>query len=338
MEPKHFDLGWEFLWKLFFMVLLAWLLYLARGVIVALFLSIIISTALSPVVTFLERRRIPRILGAIIMYVAGILIIGIVVYAFIPIALQELTSLLQYSSQIGIPAIRDLNISAVVQVISDNLAKISDFFSGNIPIAAITSKLFGGVTFLISVFVLSFYLTIGRNGVQKLLLAILPALYEAKILRIYERVSGKIGRWLIGQLFLSLIVGIATFLGLWILGVEYSLFIGLIAAIAELVPYVGPIFTGSIAVLIGLSHSVMLGVYVFIVFVIIQQLEGHFLIPAVMRYTTSLNPAVVLVALLIGGEVFGMVGLILAVPVAVLFQEILEDWGETKQQRRGLMI
>jgi predicted PurR-regulated permease PerM len=190
---------------------------------------------------------------------------------------------------------------------------------------------------VVAVFALSFYLTVGRDGVERFLRAILPSAYERKALHIYSHVSGKIGKWLTGQLIISAVVGLITFLGLWLLGVRYSLLLGFLAAIAELVPYVGPIITGSIAILIGLSDSVPLGIYVFILFIIIQQLENNVLLPVVMRYTTTLNPVIILTALLIGGKVFGIVGLVLAIPFAVLVQEIIEDWVLTKEARKGII-
>ncbi len=210
--------------------------------------------------------------------------------------------------------------------------------SGEITIFDLTSRFLGGLISAVTIFALSFYLTVGRDGVEKFLLAILPAAYEERALRLYTRVGRKIGRWLTGQLFISLVVGLATFLGLWLLGVRYSFFLGLLAAVAEIIPYVGPIFTGSVALIVGFSDSFSLGIYAFLLFAVIQQLEGHVLLPYVMRYTTALNPAVILTSLLIGGKVFGVVGLVLAVPIAVFCQELLEEWAEEKQSRRGLRI
>ncbi len=129
-------------------------------------------------------------------------------------------------------------------------------------------------------------------------------------------------------------MGLMVFLGLWLLGVKYSLTLGILAGLLELVPFVGPIFAGSVAVLVALGESVTLGIYVLILFIVLQQIEGQILIPLVTRYTTSLNPAVVLISLLVGGETLGFVGLVLAVPVAVFMQEIVENWTQYKARRR----
>jgi predicted PurR-regulated permease PerM len=139
-------------------------------------------------------------------------------------------------------------------------------------------------------------------------------------------VRRKISLWFRGQLLLSLIIGLAVFIGLWILGVKYSLVLGIAAGLFELIPYVGPIFSGSMAVLFALTESVTLGMYALILFIVIQQIESHLLIPTVMGRTTNLNPVIVLVSLLMGGKIFGLIGVILAVPLAVLVQEMLRDW------------
>jgi len=339
MDGRTLQISWDSLWKLFLMLLLVWILFLARDIIAALLLAIIISSAFDPLVSYLERRKIPRILGTLLMYLSATIIIGFILYTFVPIALNEVNSLLENPSGIFGSALKSSELTNFIKAFDISLERINEFFfSGGLSFASLTSKFVGGFFLAITIFALSFYLTVGRDGVEKFLMAILPTAYEQKAIQMYSRVSVKIGRWLSGQLFISLILGIATFFGLLILGVKYALLIGALAAITALIPYVGPIFTGAVAVLVGLSESVALGIYVFLLFVILQQLEGHLLVPAVMRHMTALNPVVVMTALLIGGKVFGVIGLVLAVPVAVFFQELLEDWAETKQSRRGLMI
>ena len=185
---------------------------------------------------------------------------------------------------------------------------------------------------------LSFYLTVGKDGVERFLVTVLPSIYEEKAVDLYYRIRRKIGRWLTGQVILSVAVGILVFLGLWLLGVKYSLLLGIIAGIFELIPYVGPIFSGALAVLVGLTGSLSQGLYTLILFIVVQQLENQLLVPAVTKFTTDLSPVVILVALMVGAQVFGLIGLILAIPAAVLFQQLLEDWSQSKARRKGLGI
>lgn len=321
------------------MLVLVTILFIARDILVALFLAIVISTALDPIVTWLEKRKIPRILGTLGIFIVLIFLIALLAYAIIPIALSELTTLLGSLGRYSGTIFDFIDTSGLIESINQSLAKVTNLLlSGSTSLLEVGTKFLGGLTTTFSVFVLSFYLTVGRDGVERFLVAILPSIYEAKILDLYGRIRKKIGRWLAGQVVLSFGVGLITFLGLWLLGVKYSLILGILAGIFELVPYVGPIFSGSIAVLVGLSTSLSTAFYVLILFIIIQQLENHVLVPAVTNLTTALEPVVILISLLIGAKVFGFIGLILAVPAAVLLQELLVDWYEVKARRRSLGI
>ena len=131
-------------------------------------------------------------------------------------------------------------------------------------------------------------------------------------------------------------MGVLTALALWLLGAKYALLLGFLIAILEIVPYVGPIAGGAVAVLVGLTTSFTLALYVLVLFVVIQQIESNVLVPIASRLTTTINPVVALVAILIGAKTFGIVGIFLAVPAAVLIQELVGEWSETKQQRKAL--
>lgn len=339
MDQKGISISWGTLWRVLTMLVLAVVLFLARDILVALFLAIVISAALDPTVTWLEKRRIPRILGTLAIYILLIFFIALLAYAIIPIALSEFNNLLGNVGKYSGTVFEFIDTSGLIESINQSLAKVTNLLlSGSTSLLEIGTKFLGGVTTTLSVFVLSFYLTVGRDGVERFLVTVLPSVYESKVLDLYSRIRKKIGRWLSGQLVLSAGVGLLTFLGLWILGVKYSLILGIVAGIFELVPYVGPIFSGSVAVLVGLTTSLSVAFYVLILFIIIQQLENHVLVPAVTKFTTSLEPVVILTSLLIGAQVFGLVGLILAVPAAVLLQEIINDWSASKARRRTLGI
>ncbi|MDP3901745.1 MAG: AI-2E family transporter, partial [bacterium] len=107
-------------------------------------------------------------------------------------------------------------------------------------------------------------------------------------------------------------------------------------AILEIIPYVGPIFSGALAIIVAMTDSLTLGLYTLIAFVVIQQLENQLFVPAVTNLTTSLNPVVALIAILMGAQIFGVIGLVLAIPAAVLIQELIEGWSESKKRNKGL--
>ena len=242
-------------------------------------------------------------------------------------------NLFEKFEELEIPAVGAFITPKLTEGIKTNLGNLTDMlFSGGASFVEVIAGIFGGIAFVGAVFVLSFYLAASREGVERFLRAVLPVDSEELAVKVYLSAKQKLGLWLKGQLILSFTVGILAFLGLWILGVKYSLTLGILAAIFEMVPFVGPIFTGATAFLLGVSESLALGIMVIVLFVIIQQIENHLLIPIVMRKTVGLHPVVAVIALLAGAQIAGFVGIILAVPTAVVIQEIIESRAARKNQ------
>ncbi len=337
MPDKSLDITWTSLWRVVGMLILVSILYVALDIWVAVLLSLVISSALDPSVSWLERKRIPRIIGALGIFISAILLLALLLYTVIPIALSELNILLANIGSIDAPAALSLpEVERMIGVVNESIGKLTNvLLSGSISFIDVVSNFIGGLALAVSVFVLSFYLTVDRDGVEKFLRELMPAGYEEKVLSVYFKTRKKIGQWLYGQVFLSLSVGVAAWLGLWFIGVKYSLVLGILAGLLEIVPFVGPIISGAIAFLIAITESFSAGIYVFLLFLLIQQIEGTLLTPVFMRLTTSLHPAVILVALLVGAKLLGFIGVILAVPIAVTLQELVEHWSTEKTKRRA---
>lgn len=304
-------------------------LYYLIDVLVILFMALIISSALDAPISFLERRGFPRILGTFTIFLAVVAAVALLLYTIIPIAFVEFKTFVGGFGKIDLPGLETIGAPQFVKGLEKNLSHFSGFadalLSGSASFIDVVSTIFGGVVFIVAVLVLSFYLSLNRDGVEKFLKAVLPLAHEEYVIKIYHRVRRKLGLWLQGQIILSSIVGIVVFLGLWILGINYSLVLGIMAGVLETVPFVGPVFTGSVAFLIAMSESLTLGLSVVALFIIIQQLENHLLIPLVMGRTIGLHPVVIAISLLAGAQLAGFIGIILAVPTAVIIQEIIED-------------
>lgn len=337
MERRYLDISWTSLWRVVIMLVLVAFVYQAKNIFAALLLSIVISSALDPIVSFLERKKIPRILGSLSIFLIALGILSLLLYIVIPVVLSELSVLINSLGDIQ-PSLFGLKeASNIISNVSESIGKLTNIlFSGSASVSDLVTKFLGSLTLTFSVFMLSLYLTIDRDGVEKFLKAILPPKSEDKVLEIYSRTRYQIGKWLQGQIFLSLSIGVAVSIGLWFLGIKYSLVLGILAGMLEIVPFVGPILSGGVAVLIAFSQSLPLAIYTFILFIVVQQMENHILVPVFMRLTTSLHPVVILVSVLIGAELFGIVGSILAVPAAVLVQEIVNNWTDIKRKRREM--
>lgn len=340
MEPVNgTDISWKTLWRIATMVAIFAVVYAGLQVILGLAIAIVIAAALDAPVTWLQKKRIPRIVGAFAIFFLVFVAVAALVYVIVPVALAEFTSFFTQFKGASGNVFGFIKASQIITLITERFNDLSNaLISGNISLLTIGSFLLGGIFLTIAVTVLAFYLTVGQDGVERFILAVVPPIYEDYALDLYFRVRHKIGKWLKGQLILSVIVAITVFIGLWLLDVNYALLLALLAGVFEIIPFIGPIVSGGLAVLLALSNSFTVAMYTLALFIIVQQAESHVLVPTVMRFTVELNPALVVIALMIGGAVFGFVGVVLAVPVAVLLQEIGEDWNTRKHKQKGLEL
>ncbi|MDD5098904.1 MAG: AI-2E family transporter [Candidatus Colwellbacteria bacterium] len=335
------EVSWNTLWRIFAVLIFTTAAFFARDAIVALFLAIIISSALDGPVAFLNKKfKIPRILGTASIFAVTLAFIALVLYIIVPVVSLEISSLAILLSGTTAGSIFS-DISSVVNtgVSQFSLNTISQFaetvFNGASPVFATIGNIIGGIAFGFSVLVISFYLTLTNDGVGRFLRAVLPEKYENTIIALFYKSKVKVARWLQAQLLLSIVVGVLVSGGLWFLGVKYSLVIGLLAALFEIMPIVGPIFSGTVGTLIALSDSFTLGIYTMILFVAIQQLENHILVPLFMKKVVDIHPVVALFSLLAGYQILGIVGMIISVPIAVVVQTVIEARIERRKLNGG---
>ena len=153
------------------------------------------------------------------------------------------------------------------------------------------------------------------------------------LFRLITRIQHKLGLWLKGQLILSLIIFGLVFIGLSIIGVEYALLLAFVAGVFEIIPFLGPTLAAIPAAFFGFTQSPVLGLLVIALYVLIQQLENHVIVPKVMSKSVGLNPLIVIVAFLVGAKIGGFIGVLLAVPVATAISVFLSDFFEKRIEK-----
>ena len=242
-EEKALDISTPAIFKIVFTVLALIFLYLVRDVIVILFFAIIIASAVSPFANWLEQRKIPRLLGVLILYLAlfGLLIFLLsLVVPVISFELGQLTRALPgFISDIS-GALEKAQQTATTRYFDffSEIQNLLDGFSQFLQISAgsalnLIVNVFGGVLSFLAVIVISFYFSVMRQGVAGFIKSVLPTKYEDYIIGLWRRAEHKVGRWLQGQLLLALSVGLLVFIGLSLLNVKYALLLGIIAMILE---------------------------------------------------------------------------------------------------------
>lgn len=320
-------------------LLLAYFLYMIRDLLLVLLASIVIASAIEPGARWFMKYKFPRVLSVTLVY---LIVIGIfigIVYLFLPSLINDIAnltgSLPQYISSISetdklqsFPALNNVIQEVTGQLTSvDIVSKIGQTLSGaTVGFFSLASSIFGGFLSLILIIVLSFYLAVQDDGVGNFLKLVTPNNHQDYIIDLWRRARRKIGLWMQGQILLGLIIGILTYLGLSVLGVPNPLVLALIAGVFELIPIFGPLLSAIPAIAFALgSGGVTLGFLTLGLYLIIQQFENQLIHPLVVKKIVGIPSIVAIIALVIGAQIAGFLGMILAVPVAASVMELLHD-------------
>lgn len=334
MPKTTINISTSTIWRIVLIVLLLAFLYVIRDVLILLFLAIIVASAVDLPARRFDKLKIPRILSVLLIYLVCVgLLIGFLV-VFIPSFAKEVkdfsTEFPRYADELyqKFQRLQDgsLRYQKVVNEIQKLLSSLGDTFRESAShIFSTTLDIFGGLFSAIIVIVVSFYLAVQKNGIQHLLRGVTPKEHEAYVLGLWEKAQKKMGHWLQGQLFLAIVVGVLVYIGLSLLHIRFALLLAIIAAVLELVPYIGPVLSGIPAVILAFFQAPILALWVIVLYLVVQQLENYLLVPLVMKKVVGLNPVVVIIALLIGGKLLGILGLLLAVPAAAVLAEFFKD-------------
>lgn len=312
-------------------VLALWFLYIAWQVVVMLFAAVIIASAMEPIANWLGRYKVPRALTVIGVYVA-ILLVGSTVAGLMisPLALQleQLAQALPGVVDAALVFLPTLHIdeTAVVAAFQDGLAKFgNDIANIGHNVFVGTRTVISGIITVVFVFVIALYLVVEQDALKKFAQLITPREHFSYVENVVARAQRGLGRWLLGQLVLGIIVGTIIGVGLYALGVPYALLLGILAGLMEFIPVAGPIIAATPGVIVALAHSLSLGLIVWVFYVVVGQIESHVLIPNIMRRALGLRPLVTIIAVLIGAQLGGLVGVLLAVPAASVVNTIALD-------------
>jgi predicted PurR-regulated permease PerM len=185
---------------------------------------------------------------------------------------------------------------------------------------------FNGAAAFATIFILTLYFLLEEDGIKKFFISVMPVKQKARITRIANRIGLKLGSWLRGQLILGVVVGVVTYIGLRIMGIPYALTLSLITGVLEIVPILGPILSAIPAIIVAFAISPTMALIVTGFYILVQELENKLLVPKVMQYTVGLNPVSIIIILLIGAKLMGILGMLLAIPVALVIYVVLEEW------------
>lgn len=333
MTTQMVETGTKILLRSLLVIAGLYFLYLIRDVVLLVLFAILTAAALSPAIARLQRWKLSRTASVIIIYVllafGGVALLAI----FLPLFFSEVkqflgnwpeyarrldvffTGVQEYLNSLGIAFEKD-------QFFQGFEGSVSSWFSNFV---STTYGLFQGFIHLIGYFFLSLYLSLEEKGIEKFFLLLTPKRYHEHALSVASRMQGKVSQWLFGQALLMLIAFAMYYVGLTALGVPYALAIAFFGGVMEILPYIGPVLAAIPAILVGLLVSPTLGIAALIFYIVAHQIEAHIIAPQVMKRSASLNPVAFIIAILIGAELVGPLGIILAVPITMMLSVFVED-------------
>lgn len=321
----------------------------------AIVISVVLSYIINPLVTYLETKKISRRLGVLIVYVGFILILVVLFLVVLPKTIEELRNLL-----ISLPhLVNDVNLQ--ILDLADHIEKVTNIDMSRILnniqegieqyLNSVQTSLLDRLRFMASgmyaalgrmvsfvlILILTYYFTVDKNRIKVKMYKLIPSTYRSDILYLASEINTAMLEFVKGKLLLAVIVGVMTTIMLLILGVNFAVAIGLITIIADIIPYIGPFLAFVPAFFFSVMDSWTKAIWVSIFFVFLQWAENNLFAPKILGKRTGLHPAVVLLCIFVGGGTFGVIGMILSVPVfstlMILKNFVIMKWRDSQQRK-----
>lgn len=325
-------------------VALAYAFYEVYQFALGILLAIVIASAIEPITLWAKRHAIPRLPTVITIYVVtAVLISGFFYFMLLPL-IGEVTAFVKtftiYSNSMSQNSLLSgmfktqnvfpsLDAPAIVGDLSEYLTKFSGYLSRGVLTSL--SAVSGGVVSFMLIIVLSFYLSVQDDGIAKFLRIVTPVKHESYVINLWRRSNVKIGRWMQGQILLGVLIMVLVYIGLLIIGVEHALLLAVIAGVLELIPIFGPILAAIPAIFVAYTGLGATGALITAgLYLVIQQFENHIIYPMVVRKVVGVPPMISIIALVVGGKLGGFLGMLVAVPIAAILIEFVDDLEQRK--------
>jgi predicted PurR-regulated permease PerM len=323
--------------------LLAGLYSFLAAVLAPFAIAMMISYVLNPIVNLLNKRRVPRTIAVLLIYAVFLTSLTVILMNIIPIFMKQLAEINEHMPQLTIKAqnlmdtVKDnrflpdsveKGINSALLKFENSVSKlISNYIHG---IGNTINMLF--IAFIIPF--LAFYILKDFQLMEKSVLTFVPKKHHEHAIKLLVDIDAALGSYIRGQFIVGIIVGCLSYIGYWIIGMPYLLLLASVVALFNIIPYLGPFFGAAPALVMASSISWKMVLYVAIVNTLVQILEGNIISPQVVGRTLHMHPLFIIFALLVGGELAGIVGLILAVPffavLKVVYQHITSYYNHDK--------
>lgn len=317
MAVKKIEISYKtIVFTVIFLLSLALLWYI-RNIILLLFVSFILMEALNPYVSFLEKHKVPRPIAIVIIYLVILAIVAVALAGIVPVFVEQTAGLIDTLPRF----IEDFNLFGFSASDLSTQLRIIESLPANIARAVLSvfSNLFSAFV----LFVVTYYLLLERKRFPHYSLNIFGADGQKKTDAIISILEQRLGHWVNAEFFLMTIIGLLSYIGYTLLGLNYAVPLAIIAGLLEIVPNIGPTIATTLAALIGLTVSPITALLAVAWGILIQQLENNIIVPKIMKETVGINPLVTIVLLITGARLAGVIGSILAIPVYITVEAVI---------------
>ena len=293
-------------------------LWKLKLLIALLFLAFIIAAAMRPGVEALRRRRIPRGIGVLIHYAALLGIVGLLLWLVVPRAIDQVQNALgeenlQQQTEEATGWKRD--VLEGVQQRLEELPSASELVDPAVEVTVIGFEIFIGVFFVLAC---AAYWIFEREQAIRLVTSLIPQPRRKVVRDTWDLIDAKLGAYVRGQALLITLVATTLSFAFWAIGLPFWLLVGVFAGVVEIVPVIGPLTAGAVAVGVGLTESIQLGVAAGVIVLVVRLVEDYLVIPKVLGEAVGLSPLLVLVAVFATAILFGEGAVLLAIPLAAV--------------------
>jgi predicted PurR-regulated permease PerM len=305
-----------------------WLVVHLRMIVLLMVVALVLAGTFNPLVEWAERRGLRRIYALVLLFVALLVVTCLLIFLTVPPLSEQLTQIVKdaphYLEQLLALLQRSDATAPLARAVQNAglehaLARVETYLMGYAPRALV------GLGYAVTTLFVAFYLLADGKRTQGALFALVPREYHMRLARILQNLEAIVGGYMRGQLITCAAIGVFTFALLLACKVPNALSLALFAALADLIPFVGGLMATAPAVLSALSRGVPVGLLVLAAMFLYQEFESRVLIPRVYSRALRLAPTAVVLALLAGGILAGVIGALLALPIAAGLQMMLEE-------------
>lgn len=311
------------------------LLYRVRTILTPFLLAAVVAYVAFPFIQIFERKEVPRPVAILLVYLIFAVAVSIIISFLIPQLIRELDDILrvlprqtQRMEGLGLDYLRSLQHLRVPEILREGtdliLRRVQGMLEGFATrLAELLVSLVTHVFALAISPILAFYMLRDLSALKRRFFLYIPRMYRRDLYYLLAEANKVLNGFIRGQLFISVVVGLLIAFGLSLVGIRYALFVGLLAGLFDLIPYFGPLVGIIPALVLALMKAPITVLWVILVFVAVNQLEASVIAPKIIGERVGLHPLAVIFAVLAGGELMGLVGMLLAVPVAGIVRVLL---------------